>query len=127
MDPPPPPPPQVGSGTFDFTATVGFNGCNLATAFDTTYTIEIDSTSFTMGEWTGTWNPTTRKAYCESPHHQTTTRGCTITTWTAVNITFTNANSFYGSVTYRKRVSGTCSCCTACQSSWNIRGTRVTP
>jgi hypothetical protein len=128
VGPPPPPPPKIESGSFDVTATLGYNGCGSYTNFSGTYEIEIDSLSARMGSWAGTWDPATLRADCESAHSQQITRGCTITTWTAVTITFSNVDTFYGAIVYRKRVvPSDCPCCRPCQSSWNIQGTRVTP
>ncbi|HEX6791540.1 MAG TPA: hypothetical protein VF247_09540, partial [Candidatus Krumholzibacteria bacterium] len=54
-----PPPFAVASGSFDLTATSSFNGCEKNTDWSGTYDVEIDSTSFALGTWQGTWNAQT--------------------------------------------------------------------
>ena len=119
---------EVESGSFDVVAKVSFNACNSTKDYSGTYNITFTDTSFTMAGWSGDWNatPSQLKADGESAHTMMETRGCTIRTWTEVHLTFTSNDSFYGNITYRKRVSGTCDCCPRCTSSWTFNGTRVT-
>ena len=121
-------PPQritVDSGTFEVTERIAFNGCNSTKTFEGTYDIQIDESAFSMGNWSGDWSANTLNARGQSAQAQTTIRGCTITTWTEVDITFTSGDEFYGHITYRYRVAGSCACCKACQSTWTITGVRV--
>jgi len=119
---------EVESGSFDVLAEVSFNGCNSTTNYDGRYDVAFTDTSFAMAGWSGDYTATTNqlKADGETGHTMTQTRGCTIRTWTEVHLTFTSNNSFYGNITYRKRVSGSCDCCNQCTSTWRINGTRVT-
>lgn len=123
----PPPPIVVESGSFEITAVSGFNGCGSGTNFDGIYDVVIDSLSCTLGNWTGSWDPASVTADLESPHNVQNLRDCTVRAWTSVNITFSSENAFWGTIVYRKRVSGTCGCCTQCTSSWTITAVRVTP
>jgi hypothetical protein len=119
---------EVESGSFDVASEFAFNGCNSATTYDGRYSIAITDSMFTMGGWSGDWqaDPNQLKAHGETGRSSVETRGCTITTWTEVDLTFTSEDNFYGHVTYRKRVMGTCACCPQCTSTWSITGVRVT-
>lgn len=117
------PPLEVASGAFDVTATRGFDTCGMSLAYGGQYDIVINGGDFTMGaDWTGTWFPATASGAGESQHDVTTYRQCTVTTYTSVTITFETPDSFTGTITYRRRVSGECN--TPCLTSWNIIGTR---
>jgi hypothetical protein len=118
---------EVASGTFDVTATMEFNACEQSTVWDGTYDVQIDSTSFSMGNFTGSWSPNTLRATGETEHESHTTRSCTVTTWTAIYLTFTSENSFGGTVTYRLRLGGDCGDRATCASSWTIHGSRQAP
>lgn len=124
----PPPPPstlKVAGGTFDVTATMTTNGCAASTVWDGPYEVQIDSTSFSMGSWTGTWNPKTVSAMADSPKDKTTARNCTTTRYSSIYITFYSKDTFSGSVVYRTRLGGTCSADRKpCTTSWVVRGTR---
>lgn len=118
------PPPLVTSGTFDVTAKVSFDGCDRTAEWDGTYDIDIDSTAFSMGSFTGSWDAKRVKARGETPHDRTTIRNCLVTIWTEVNITFTSEDAFYGSIIYRYRVAGECGTRNPCATTWLIHGTR---
>ncbi|MFQ5512364.1 MAG: hypothetical protein ACE5EO_11015 [Candidatus Krumholzibacteriia bacterium] len=123
----PNPPLQVPSGSFDVVAAESFNGCNLPTDYNGTYRIDINASGFAMGtDWTGSWSADANslEANGESDHVQTVVRSCTMTDWTTVNLTFTSADEFFGSIVYRHRTAGACTAQTPCQSSWTITGTR---
>ena len=126
---PPPPPrtqPKIESGSFNVASTLVFNGCDLSTVWDGTYEIQIDSTSFSMGPWVGSWDASTLRASGESEHEKLVVRYCTITTWTAVYITFSSENEFTGSVVYRRRLAGECrEDLKPCGTSWLIAGVRL--
>jgi len=123
--------PVVTSGTFVVTATMSFDGCNQATVWDGEYNIGIAGTDFVMSPFNGSWDPLKAKALGETRHNQSTSRTCTVTTWTAVDITFTTEDTFYGNIIYRYRVAGDCGDRNPCATSWLISGTRkkaqVTP
>jgi hypothetical protein len=131
-DPPDPPKPlEVASGDFNVTTWVTFNGCELTKTFAETYSIQIDESGFSMGDWTGSWTAASSsvKALGESEHESVAMRDCTVTSWTAVNLDFTSEDAFTGHVILRRRASGgSCECatCTDCQSAWGISGVRVT-
>jgi len=128
LEPPPPdsdpPPTNVTGGNFAVTATLQVNGCEQTTVWDGTYDVQIDSTSFSMGPWTGSWDAAKAVARGESVKNQTTTRACTVTRWTSVNITFTTSDHFVGFVVYRLRLAGDCNDRSTCTTSWVIVGDR---
>jgi len=128
-DPVAPPPPKstlkIAGGTFDVTATLTTNGCAMSTLWDGPYEVEIDSTSFSMGSWTGKWNPDTVSASANSQKDVTTTRSCVATRYSSIYITFYSEDTFSGSVVYRVRYGSGCSADrTPCTTSWMVRGTR---
>jgi len=128
LEPPPPdddpPPANITGGTFDVTATLQVNGCAQTTVWDGTYTVDLDSLSFSMGPWTGSWDSTKAAARGESVKNYTTTRACTVTRWTSVYITFSTPDHFAGSVVYRLRLGGDCGDRSTCTTSWVIVGDR---
>jgi hypothetical protein len=126
----PPNPPMslhVEDGEFEITATIVYNGCNSTTVFDGTYNIAFSDSGFVMGGWSGDWSATANslEAHGESSQTQASTRDCVMTSWTTVDMTFTSNDAFYGNIIYRYRAVGICVCCTSCQSTWYITGTRV--
>jgi len=128
-DPVTPPPAKktplkVTGGTFVVTATQTFDNCDMATVWDGTYEVQIDSTIFSMGQWTGTWDAKTHAARGDSPKDVTQTRACTVTRWSSVYITFSTPDHFAGSVVYRLRLGGDCGDRKTCSSSWTIVGNR---
>ena len=130
-DPPNPPKPlEVGSGNFNISTWVTFNGCELTKTFSETYWIQIDESGFSMGDWSGSWTAESSSltASGESEHKSVTLRDCTVTTWTTVSLDFTSEDAFTGHVIFRRRATGgSCECatCTQCQSAWGISGVRV--
>jgi hypothetical protein len=127
-DPVTPPPKstlKVASGTFDVTATMTTNGCAVSTVWDGPYEVQINSTSFSMGPWTGKWNPDTVSAVASSEKDQTTTRSCVVTRYSSIYITFYSEDTFSGSVAYRTGYGSGCSADRKpCTTSWVVRGTR---
>jgi hypothetical protein len=130
-DPPNPPKPlEVGSGDFNISTWVTFNGCELTKTFLESYSIQIDESGFSMGDWSGSWTAESSSltASGESEHESVTMRDCTVTTWTTVSLDFTSEDAFTGHVIFRRRaIGGSCECatCTECQSAWGISGVRV--
>ncbi len=115
----------VESGFFDVIDTLIFDTCDSDLVYDGTYEIQINGTDFSMGDaWTGTWDPTRLQGSGESEHAKVVLSRCTHTTWTTVNITFTSADEFSGSVVYRLKESGVCPGSSECVSSWRIKGVR---
>jgi hypothetical protein len=120
-----PPPIIVESGTFEVTSWSIYDGCALSSTLEETYDIQIDSTSFTMGDdWFGEWDEKRLQANAESEHVKQIQRLCTITTWTTVHITFTSEDEFSGDAIFRHRISGTCENETNCQTTWRMTGIR---
>jgi uncharacterized lipoprotein NlpE involved in copper resistance len=114
---------EVPDGVFDVTANKGLDQCDSKVDYNGSYLIQIDGSTFTMGDdWTGMWDENNSLGSGSSPHQSETFRQCTISTWTSVNITFSSANEFTGSITLNKRVTGDCD--TPCLSTWLISGTR---
>jgi hypothetical protein len=114
----------VASGTFDVTSQLQIDGCALATELDSTYSIQIDSTSCSMKNWTGTWDATKGYAMVQSPVDVTVARYCTVRrSWTAY-ITFRNPDEFTATVLYRMSLAGDCQDRVPCSSSWILVGTR---
>jgi hypothetical protein len=124
---PPPPNIEVENGTFELSSVAQYNGCSSAANFDGSYDVVIDSTTMTLGNWSGTWDPVKLTGYLESPHAVNTTRDCEVRTWTSVSVNFSSENAFWGSIVFRKRTAGLCQCCEQCTSSWSFTAARVTP
>jgi hypothetical protein len=114
----------VANGIFDVTAQLQIDGCATATVFDSTYSIQIDSTSCTMKNWTGTWDASKGYALVQSPKIVTVTRYCTVKRWWTAYITFRNPDEFTATVLYKTRLTGDCNDRPPCTSSWILVGTR---
>ena len=120
------PPMEIADGMFDVVATPSVEGCGHQD-YSGSYQVTFNENGFTVNDYTGQWSATPSRvdADGETPISRVTTRGCTISTWKVIDITFTNPDSFSGSIVYRKRVAGTCDCCDACTNSYTIVGTRA--
>ena len=116
--------PVVTSGTFTMTARISFDGCDRQTVWDGEYDITINGDAFSMGPFGGTWDASRAKGLGETPHEQFVSRSCTVTTWTAIDITFTTEDAFYGNIIYRYRVGGECGDRKPCATSWLVSGSR---
>ena len=119
----PPPPdeqevPEIVSGTFVVTSALISNGCDQSSTWGGQYEIEIDSTSFAMGPWTGTWNARTGTAVAESVHDITETRNCRVSRYTTVYVTFKDADTFKATLLYQVRLGGDCGDRASCTTSW---------
>jgi len=116
----------VPDGTFAAVGPEIINRCSRPNDYITDFEIMIDGNSFTMGaDWTGTWDAFKGHATGESKHDVTTNpRGCTVRIWTEVDVTFSSADEFGGSVIYRRRVNDGGECNTDCVATWGISGVR---
>jgi hypothetical protein len=113
------------SGHFQLTATKTIDGCLRTDVWDGDYDIVIDGTTFTMGQFTGTWTPSSRLAKGEGTRSSHLVRSCTVTDYATCYLTFTNKDSFYGSILHRHSIKGSCSGLTGCSTTWTIVGTRT--
>ncbi len=124
--PPSPPPLQIASGSFLVTAgpPSGVNLCTSNSVYDgKIYQIVIDGTSFSMGtEWTvlDWWDASRSQGHAESERVRIGVR-CVTSSWTAVTITFTSEDEFFGNIVQRRRTDG---CGSPCTSNWQITGVR---
>lgn len=123
----PPHAPKVTSGTFAVTSEVSYDGCAQPTEWAGDYDLEVDSLTFSMGPFDGDWDASHAKALGETEHHQTIYRLCTVTTWNAIDLTFTSEDAFYGHIIYYSRPGANCGSRTSCASTWLIHGTRQPP
>ena len=119
------PPFTVASGSFSLAATPTINNCGITTDWSGTYDVGIDSLTFTLGTWQGSWNPGTVTGVAQSLKDKTTTRNCTTTDWTEARITFSSEDAFSGTFTFRHRLAGSCPNLNTCTSTWVVSGTRV--
>jgi hypothetical protein len=119
------PPMNVASGPFTVIATMSIDECARTDDWNGQYDIEIDGKAFTMGPFTGTWDESAHLARGETAHATHTVRSCTISDWTTVYLTFTNKDSFYGSIVFRHRIAGECANLKVCSTTWTIVGKRV--
>jgi hypothetical protein len=115
----------VPDGTFTVAASQIINQCSRPNEYNADFDITLAGTEFSMGDdWTGNWDAIKGKASGESPRDVQTYRDCTVRIWTEVDITFSSADEFSGSVIYRRRVSDGGSCNTDCLATWGITGVR---
>jgi len=121
-----PAPFTVTGGAFDVVSSLGFDGCSSTTDWNKTYDLQIDSTNaFTMGSFKGTFTPSTLSCKGETTRLRTSVRNCRTAKWTEVQIKFTSADTFSGSIIYRYTATSECTNLKGCTSSWVISGTRV--
>ena len=75
--------------------------------------------------WTGRWDATTDNARGQSKIERTRNhRGCAITNWSTVDLTFTSADEFWGNISYRQRITEDGECGEPCNVTWGITGVR---
>jgi hypothetical protein len=115
----------VPSGTFAITATLVINGCNRSDVWDGNYDVVIDGTSFTMGQFVGTWTASTHLARGEGTKSVHMVRDCTVTDQALCYFTFSSKDSFYGTIIYRHSIKGDCTSLQSCSTTWRVLGTRV--
>jgi len=117
--------PVVTSGRFTMTATKWFDGCERLTDWNGEYNISIDGTVFSMPPFYGTWDASRAKGLGDTEHDQFVSRSCIVTTWSAIDITFTTEDAFHGSIIYRYRADGEyCGARNPCATTWLVSGVR---
>ena len=121
----PPEPEVVPSGTFAITSVEIFETCDQPNIYNCDMVITVDGADFVMGDWTGTWDATTDNARGQSKIERTRNhRGCAITNWSTVDLTFTSADEFWGNISYRQRITEDGECGEPCNVTWGITGVR---
>jgi hypothetical protein len=116
---------RVSEGLFDMRTAPIFNNCGWPDEYPGEYWVSISADTFSMGNWVGNWDSLDARARAESNHIIDTYRECTINQWSTVSLRFTSPDSFVGSVSYYRRLSGECLGPTPCTATWNIFGKRV--
>jgi len=117
--------PVVTSGRFTMTATKWFDGCDRLTDWSGEYNISINESQFSMPPFDGTWDASRAQGLGDSEHNQFVSRTCIITTWAAIDITFTTEDAFRGSIIYRYRADGEyCGDRIPCATTWLVSGVR---
>jgi hypothetical protein len=118
-----PEPMVVPDGTFAVTATEIFKTCDQPNRYNGDFEITFDGDSFTMGsDWEGTWDAMDALARGESVREEEQYRECKVSTWTAVEMTFTSPDECSGTIKYRRSVSGSCN--TNCTVTWGFDAVR---
>lgn len=115
----------IPDGTFSLTATMSVDGCARSDVWDGNYDVHIDGKTFTMGQFTGTWDVTTRLARGENTKSSHLVRSCTVSEWTTAYLTFTTKDAFHGSFVFRHSIKGDCTNLNPCSTTWTVKGTRV--
>jgi len=117
----------VENGTFTMSSQEIFSTCDeQLNVYNGDFEITIEGQNFTMGDdWTGKWDADARTARGDSEIERSRNhRGCAISTWTTVDITFISPDEFTGNVYYRRRVTDDGECETPCNVTWGVDGLR---
>lgn len=117
----------VPDGTFALTATMSVNACNRSDIWDGDYTVHISGKTFTMGDFSGSWDASKGFARGETQHAVTVTRNCTRSIFSMAYLTFSDKNTFHGTISYKNTLKGDCPNLEGCTTTWIVNGTRVTP
>ena len=117
----------VPDGTFALTATMSVNGCNRSDVWNGDYAVHISGKTFTMGDFTGTWDANNGFARGETEHDETVTRDCTRSIFAMTYLTFSDKNTFHGTISHKNTLKGNCPNLEGCTTTWIVNGTRVTP
>lgn len=121
------PPMVVPDGTFALTASMSVNGCGRSDVWDGNYDIHISGNTFTMADFTGSWDASKGFARGETEHDVTVTRDCTRSIFFMTYLTFSDKDTFHGTISYKNTLKGNCPNLTGCTTTWIVNGTRVTP
>jgi hypothetical protein len=117
----------VPNGTFALTSVKSVDGCGRPEVWDGDYEIQIAGKTFTMGEFTGSWDATKGFARGETEHGVTVTRNCTLSDFSMTYLTFEDKDTFHGTISYKHTLKGSCPNLKSCTTTWIVNGTRVTP
>ena len=117
----------VPDGTFALTATLSINNCGRSDVWAGDDALDIEGKTFTMGEFAGSWDASKGFARGETEHDVTVTRDCTRSIFSMTYLTFTDKDSFHGTISYKNTLKGTCPNLSGCTTTWIVNGTRVTP